>query len=286
MTSGVVYGLRRIPKVLRIHASSKKVGDEEYFSELQLFSSWRTKDLSEWRKDIDHAFTMKKGQITDVRKHIFPFAMNELIETVRASEVINNLPDDVKNRIDAEGSQLDADALLDECGEEDHPATDFDSWVDDTNTVECNKKSNESKFRCLDICSKDELLLSTRSLVFEQRLVLQKVLDLVKTSVQCSKSNLSRDSSTQIALVVQGGGGVGKSKTIKVCSQWADQILRRENSKLDLPRVLLLCPTGMAASVIDGMTIHSAFDFYFGNEYRPLSDQKLAFLEISSKNSS
>ena len=78
-------------------------------------------------------------------------------------------------------------------------------------------------------------------------------------------------------------GGVGKSKTIKVCSQWAERIVRREDSKTDLPRVLLLCPTGMAASVIDGITIHSAFDFYFGNEYKPLSDQKLAFFRNQFK---
>ena len=64
-------------------------------------------------------------------------------------------------------------------------------------------------------------------------------------------------------LIVHGGGGVGKSNTTRVCAQWAETILKREYSKQDLPRVLLLCPTGMAASVIDGMTIHSAFDFYF-----------------------
>ena len=142
--------------------------------------------------------------------------MNELIETVRASEVINELPDEVKNKLDAEGSKLDADAILEDCGEVDQPATDFDSWVDDGNRIECNKKTNEAKFRCMDLYSKDELLSITRSLVSEQRVVLQKVLDLVKTSVQCSKSKLSRDSPTQMTLIVQGGEGVGsKVKQLK-----------------------------------------------------------------------
>ena len=38
-----------------------------------------------------------------------------------------------------------------------------------------------------------------------------------------------------------------------------------------------MSPTGMAASLIDGMTICSALDLYFGNSYKGLSDQKMAF---------
>ena len=37
-----------------------------------------------------------------------------------------------------------------------------------------------------------------------------------------------------------------------------------------------MCPTGMAASVIGGMTICSSLDLYFGNSYKGLSDQKMA----------
>ena len=44
--------------------------------------------------------------------------------------------------------------------------------------------------------------------------------------------------------------GVGKSHIIRVCSQWAEHILRRAGDKNGKLRVLLVCPTGMAASVI------------------------------------
>ena len=44
--------------------------------------------------------------------------------------------------------------------------------------------------------------------------------------------------------------GTGKSQTIRVCSQWAEQILGWAGDKSGKPRVLLVCPTGMAASVI------------------------------------
>ena len=78
-------------------------------------------------------------------------------------------------------------------------------------------------------------------------------------------------------LVVVGGGGVGKSATLKVCAQWAEQILKRAGDNPSKPRVMLLCPTGMAASVIDGMTICSSLDHQFGHGYKALTDQKMAF---------
>ena len=40
---------------------------------------------------------------------------------------------------------------------------------------------------------------------------------------------------------------------------------------------MLLYPKGMAASVIDGMTICSALDHQFGHGYKALSDEKMAF---------
>ena len=42
--------------------------------------------------------------------------------------------------------------------------------------------------------------------------------------------------------------GVGKSKTINTCSQWAEALLRRAGPYL--PRVLILGPTGASAALI------------------------------------
>ena len=80
-----------------------------------------------------------------------------------------------------------------------------------------------------------------------------------------------------MGLILHGGGGVGKSATLKVCAQWAEHILKQAGDNPNKPRVMLLCPTGMAASVIDGMTICSLLDLQFGPGYRPLTDQKMAF---------
>ena len=58
--------------------------------------------------------------------------------------------------------------------------------------------------------------------------------------------------------------GTGKSATTKVCSQWVEQILRRGEAKPGKPRVLLICPTGMAASVI-GKQYEACPYLYYAN---------------------
>ena len=45
-----VFSLRAFSNVLRIHASSKKKAEEEYFAEMQLFSPWQQGDLERWRE--------------------------------------------------------------------------------------------------------------------------------------------------------------------------------------------------------------------------------------------
>ena len=91
--------------------------------------------------------------------------------------------------------------------------------------------------------------------------------------------------------------GTGKSTVIRAMSLWSESILLKQGDHPHKPRVLLLAPTGKAASLIGkftfdntiiyckivnsiiflgGITLHSAFDFKFGNEHVPLNDKKLA----------
>ena len=84
----------------------------------------------------------------------------------------------------------------------------------------------------------------------------------------------------QLLLIIHGGAGVGKSRTIMALSQWADKILRKVGDDSIKPRVLLCAFTGKAASLIDGITIHSAFGFVpdRSNEkkHKILSDKRMA----------
>ena len=47
-----------------------------------------------------------------------------------------------------------------------------------------------------------------------------------------------------------GGGGVGKSHLINVTTRYVDKVLTKVGDNPYRPKVLLLAPTGMAASLI------------------------------------
>ena len=46
-----------------------------------------------------------------------------------------------------------------------------------------------------------------------------------------------------------------------------EHVLRKAGDKTSHPYVLKLAPTGTAANIIKGQTMHNAFDFNFGNEF-------------------
>ena len=148
------------------------------------------------------------------------------------------------------------------------PETNFDVCED--GQVERNEK-DKGKYKSLVLKEEEERLQMARELVPEQMMVLQEVVKFCKSST-IPKSSWAQKNS-HLRLIVHGGAGVGKSKTINACAQWAEKLLRLPGPYL--PRVLVLGPTGASASLIEGQTIHSTFDFKFGDEYRPLSDKSL-----------
>ena len=84
-------------------------------------------------------------------------------------------------------------------------------------------------------------------------------------------------------LFISGGAGTGKSHLIKAIYQTIQLVLRTEGEQPDLPKVLLLAPTGTAVFNIEGITIHSAFLLKIRSSkkkkkqnttYQPLSDEK------------
>lgn len=74
-------------------------------------------------------------------------------------------------------------------------------------------------------------------------------------------------------LIVQGGAGAGKSSVIHVVVQLVERFLRQSGDNLYNPYVLPLAFTGTAAANIDGMTLHSAFNSPFSNDFLSLPDK-------------
>ena len=53
-----------------------------------------------------------------------------------------------------------------------------------------------------------------------------------------------------VLFIFLGGGGVGKSRLINVVARYADKILSKVGDNHKNPKILLLAPTGKAASLI------------------------------------
>ena len=61
-------------------------------------------------------------------------------------------------------------------------------------------------------------------------------------------------------LFLSGGAGVGKSHVVNIIYQSAIRALRKPGIDTEKVTVLLMATTGKAASNIDGITLHSAFN--------------------------
>ena len=73
--------------------------------------------------------------------------------------------------------------------------------------------------------------------------------------------------------MVHGGAGSGKTFVIKTLAQWMTTILLTSGDATNFPYVLKTAFTGTAASLIEGATLHSAFNFSYENKHYSLSDK-------------
>ena len=73
--------------------------------------------------------------------------------------------------------------------------------------------------------------------------------------------------------MVHGGAGAGKTFVIQSLAEWIEFILQKPGDEFNCPYVIKTAFTGTAASLIEGMTLHSAFGFSFENKHYSLSDK-------------
>ncbi len=86
-----------------------------------------------------------------------------------------------------------------------------------------------------------------------------------------------------IYLFITGGGGAGKSHLIKTIYHTAVKTFRHPPINAELPTVLLLAPTGVAAVNINGTTINTALAIpkEVGDNLPAMSDQKKTQFRLS-----
>ena len=131
--------------------------------------------------------------------------------------------------------------------------------------------ASQGPFRRIDISKLDEMLASARMLDQDQQKAFNLVIEYVKTLRAYHKKAIPPP--TPPLLAIHAAGGCGKSKVIDVIAQFTEYYMSLNSAKdPDKPSCLKLAPTGKAANVIDGSTVHSAFHLDFDGSYSGLSD--------------
>jgi hypothetical protein len=206
------------------------------------------------------------------KKAIFPFC-DATAEFLHKLETVN--PNDIRpahiyDTLDSEAAQKNLDVADDIDCEEfsiQHPGS-FDNIPDGSG------RPKKFKYKSIDFSNIDELLYLARQLIPEQRRAFYKVLGFCQ-KVACQAAARDNTFVPPDCLIIHGGAGSGKSNVIRALSKWAEKTLCKAGDHPNKPRVLFLAPTGMAASIIGGTTMHSAFQLNFDNIVSPLTDGKL-----------
>lgn len=265
--------LRAFPAVLRIHRSDRKEGHEQHYSVLLLYTPWSNEEanLKRTHNECIEQYQANEEMIASVKKQIF---LGEDTVNMLDTDLEENRPVPIYDQIDPQREQeLDDDR---EEGFEDDPRFGALDYGNAFNDNEESPKLEEFKYKQIVVPSKEELTILTRRLVPEQMRILLKIVHVCKEVKKARKAPHERP--RPIRIIVVGGAGVGKSLLIKVVTAHGENILREEGDHPHKPRILVCAPTGKAATLIDGQTIHGAFSFQFGTSsaHNSLGDKKRA----------
>ena len=265
---------RSRPAAVRLHKLRRDIHPHKYFlSELMLYIPFRDEE-KEFRPDdhdfIENLYAENEERIRKIKAKVMEHL--ESVEEARffVEEATKELNlEEIGATLDAAKEQADA-----ECHEElDEIHPDY-FHLDTENLGEFqddNKKKDNNIYRAIDLPNVKDLKEKTRQLDQFQREVVNIMVKYVKDIVKSNREGNSVPEPPN--LMVHGGAGSGKSFLIKLLACWIQHILQKPGDSFNHPYVIKSAFTGTAASLIEGMTLHSAFGFDYGNKYYSLSDK-------------
>ena len=179
LSYGGTMRLRDSPIVLRRHDPKKQKGvDEDKYSELLLFSPWRSETVL--RQNIRETFNANYNIIERNKKSIYP--NSSMIDEIR--DLIGN-PEEARpmhlSDLDPTGEQENLDE------EEQLEPLDTTELPNDEEHIPRNYKSDGPLFQPAVVDADEVMLEMARSLSFEQRIVFDRVVDYNKSVLRRSK---------------------------------------------------------------------------------------------------
>ena len=265
--------LRSFPAVLRNHNFNQDSNPHEYFySELLLYKSWR--DESElFQSDINKCIELFKELAPEGNKLKIEIIKDKLLphknNIQEAREMLCEFDDraqHIGDVIDSELQKENEDQL-----NEGYEVDNEQILRDPGDLLNDEHHAEKSIYKRIDISNLDSLYKSARQLVPEQRYAFDTVIKYVKNLRKASSVNSKRPKPP--LLIIHGGAGSGKSKLIEDITSWSEYFLRTADDRNpDQPCIVKTAFTGNAARLIQGLTLHTAFRFGFGNQYSSLAD--------------
>ena len=259
---------KRSPQVLRFHKFNReKTPHEFYFSELQLYFPHSQKrsygpTLQREKENFECCLqTYNRSELFKVKSKIMEFLESVEEGLERAKELQNEMGDELDPQNEQDKDECDG------IGVQEHP--DFVS-KDPTSIDIPGDKSSSGIFNTVSLIAEQQLIQNTEKLDNDQRLVLYLVLRYT-AFIRISRKT-PMDFQPPL-LIIQGGAGAGKSMLINTIGHWFEKNLRQSGDDPEKPYILITAFTGCAAANVDGMTLHSAFNFHFGNEFISLGDK-------------
>ena len=241
--------LRRKAKIIRFRRYSIIKDEVNFYREqLMLFVPWRVYSSDTDNIDFNSMYATHLNLITQNRELYQSRDQSSIDEAINILEDLD--PDElnfdgiaIEEIIDNEGAVVieDTDFQVDNPGN-DNP------WTVDPNS-DPGTKSAGGFFNIPNLNTEEVFLQMCRSLNKTQRTVFIHTLHCFQTMKQLP-----------MYLYIGGGAGVGKSTVIRVLNEGLVRFMNSlPGTKTDAIKVLLASPTGKAAFIIRGMTLHSSF---------------------------
>ena len=278
-----IMRLRKFDSVIRRYKfKQEKDAHEFFYSELLLFFPWREERelFPNDAQKCGELYIKVKEKVDAVKAKLFPHLNDVELGRAMVENFEFDLNPDVGAAVDAEGEQGNEPEAMAELAAE-YEGLDPEDLEEEQDLPQ--DKAGAPFFRAPPVVEMDQLKEKTRTLCWEQMVVLQKVLGFCRDLTMARNSGRKNIVKPPL-LIVHGGAGTGKSMLINTLSLWVQALLTNSGDDLNSPYLIRCAPTGMAASNIEGQTLHSTFKFRFGDDYQSLSDKARDQLRDHFKN--
>ena len=275
---------RKVKAVIRYHTPNKQKEPEKFFHHLlMLYYPWRDENKL-LGNDGTYATTYHDPNVQPVVKDNRSIFEHDTDAITEALENLRNNQGNIHS-YDAMNDQENDDIQTQLEKQSNTAEGSFNEQIPShlSSTPESNNHQPSLISRYTQPCdmTDDELRHSVRSLNKRQRYTFNHVLTWCRDKVK-NINCIEPQDVEPIYIFLTGGGGAGKSHLIKTIYHTVTKTFRHVAVNPDLPSVLLMAPTGVAAININGSTINTALGIpkEAGSNLKPLSDQNRTQLRL------